>query len=56
MQPSQPGLYCSVDTLQVVASPSDGKVRTAAEIGHNEILDYEMICFEVLHRTALNNI
>jgi len=31
---------------RVVASPSDGKVRTAAEIGHNEILDYEMICFE----------
>ena len=31
---------------QVVASPSDGHVRTKQEIGHNEILDYEMICFE----------
>ena len=32
--------------MQVVASPSDGVVRTAAEIGHNEILDFEMISFE----------
>ena len=32
--------------MQVVASPSDGVVRTAAEIGHNEILDIEMISFE----------
>jgi len=31
---------------RVVASPSDGVVRTAAEIGHNEILDFEMITFE----------
>jgi len=31
---------------RVVASPSDGVVRTKEEIGHNEILDYEMICFE----------
>jgi len=31
---------------QVVASPSDGYVRTASEIGHNEILDFEMISFE----------
>jgi len=31
---------------KVVASPSDGVVRTAAEIGHNEILDFEMITFE----------
>ena len=31
---------------RVVASPSEGQVRTKAEIGHNEILDYEMICFE----------
>jgi len=31
---------------KVVASPSDGVVRTAAEIGHNEILDFEMISFE----------
>jgi len=31
---------------KVVASPSDGYVRTAAEIGHNEILDFEMISFE----------
>jgi len=31
---------------KVVASPMDGVVRTAAEIGHNEILDFEMISFE----------
>ena len=31
---------------RVVASPADGVVRTKDEIGHNEILDYEMICFE----------
>lgn len=31
---------------RVVASPSDGKVRTQEEIGHNEILDFEMISFE----------
>jgi len=31
---------------RVLASPSDGKIRTQAEIGHNEILDFEMICFE----------
>jgi len=31
---------------RVLASPSDGKTRTQAEIGHNEILDFEMICFE----------
>jgi len=31
---------------RVVASPTDGIVRTKDEIGHNEILDYEMICFE----------
>ena len=30
----------------MVASPSDGVVRTAAQIGHNEILDFEMISFE----------
>jgi len=30
----------------VLASPSDGKVRTKAEIGHNEVLDFEMISFE----------
>jgi len=31
---------------RVVASPSDGKVRTQEEIDHNEILDFEMISFE----------
>merc|ERR1719228_1779443 len=31
---------------RVVASPSDGIVRTKEEIGHNEILDFEMISFE----------
>lgn len=31
---------------RVVASPKDGKVRTMEEIGHNEILDFEMISFE----------
>lgn len=31
---------------RVVASPSDGKVRTKEEIDHNEILDFEMISFE----------
>jgi len=31
---------------RVVATPSQGTVRTKQEIGHNEILDYEMICFE----------
>ena len=31
---------------RVVASPSDGEVRTKDDIGHNEILDFEMICFE----------
>jgi len=31
---------------RVVASPRDGKVRTKEEIGHNEILDFEMISFE----------
>jgi len=31
---------------RVVASPSNGKVRTKAEIDHNEILDFEMISFE----------
>jgi len=31
---------------RVLASPSDGKVRTMEEIGHNEILDFEMISFE----------
>lgn len=31
---------------RVVASPTDGVVRTKDDIGHNEILDYEMICFE----------
>jgi hypothetical protein len=30
----------------VLASPSDGKVRTQAEIHHNEILDFELISFE----------
>ena len=30
----------------VVASPSDGVVRSKDDIAHNEILDYEMICFE----------
>lgn len=31
---------------RLLASPKDGKVRTQAEIGHNEILDFEMISFE----------
>lgn len=31
---------------RVVASPSDGKVRTKKQIAHNEILDFEMISFE----------
>jgi len=31
---------------RVLASPSNSKVRTQAEIGHNEILDFEMISFE----------
>jgi len=31
---------------RLLASPSNGKVRTQAEIGHNEILDFEMISFE----------
>merc|ERR1712080_594594 len=31
---------------RVVASPSNGQVRTKAEIDHNEILDFEMISFE----------
>jgi len=31
---------------QVLASPSNGKVRTQEEIGHNEILDFQMISFE----------
>jgi len=31
---------------KVIASPSDGKVRTQEEIDHNEILDFEMISFE----------
>jgi small subunit ribosomal protein S5 len=31
---------------RVLASPSNGKVRTEEEIGHNEILDFEMISFE----------
>ena len=30
----------------MLASPSDGKVRTQAEINHNEILDFELISFE----------
>ena len=31
---------------RVVASPSDGVVRTKDDIEHNEILDFEMTCFE----------
>ena len=31
---------------RVVGTPSDGIVRTKDDIGHNEILDYEMLCFE----------
>jgi len=31
---------------RVLASPSDGKVRTQKEIGHNEILDFQMISYE----------
>lgn len=31
---------------KIIASPSDGKVRTKEEIGHNEILDFEMISYE----------
>jgi len=31
---------------KVVATPSNGIVRTEEEIGHNEILDFEMISFE----------
>lgn len=31
---------------RVLASPSSGKVRTQAEIHHNEILDFELISFE----------
>ena len=31
---------------RLLASPSDGKVRTQEEIGHNEILDFQMISFE----------
>jgi len=31
---------------KLVASPSNGKIRTKEEIGHNEILDFEMISFE----------
>jgi len=31
---------------KVVATPSNGKIRTKEEIGHNEILDFEMISFE----------
>jgi len=31
---------------KVVATPSNGIVRTKEEIGHNEILDFEMISFE----------
>jgi len=31
---------------RVLASPSNGKVRTLEEIEHNEILDFEMISFE----------
>ena len=31
---------------RLVASPSDGVVRTKDDIEHNEILDFEMTCFE----------
>jgi len=31
---------------RLVASPSDGKVRSQSEIGHNEQLDFDMICYE----------
>lgn len=30
----------------MLASPSDGKVRTQAEIPHTELLDFEIISFE----------
>ena len=33
---------------RLVASPSDGKVRTQAEIEHNEVLDFKMMSYEVL--------
>jgi len=31
---------------RLVASPSDGKARTQAEIEHNEVLDFQMISYE----------
>jgi len=31
---------------KIIASPSNGKVRTKEEIDHNEILDFEMISYE----------
>jgi len=31
---------------KVLASPSDGKVRTHSEIGHDEFLDFQMVSFE----------
>jgi small subunit ribosomal protein S5 len=31
---------------RLVATPSDGKVRTQAEIEHNEVLDFKMISYE----------
>jgi len=31
---------------RLVASPSDGKVRTQAEIEHNEVLDFKMMSYE----------
>lgn len=32
--------------LRLVATPSDGHVRTQAEIEHNELLDFQMISHE----------
>jgi len=31
---------------RLVASPSDGQVRSQSEIGHNEQLDFDMVCYE----------